>query len=314
MLRLLGSRIAQVVPVLLVMSLAVFTLTDLLPGDPTITVLGENATPQQREMLRREMGLDRSAPLRYLDWTSRILSSDFGLSLRTREPVSAMIAARLPVTVQLTILSMLVAALIGIPLGVVAALNRNSWIDLVVSVAALAGMALPFFWAGILLIRLFSIQLGWLPPSDYTPLWIDPARNLMLMILPALTVGGAMAGLIMRQTRSAMLQTMGQDFIRTARAKGVPEGTVVVRHGLRSALLPVVTVIGLQSGALIGGAVVTETIFSLPGLGTMIVDGIFQRDFAVVQGALLTVVLAVVVVNLITDLAYGLLDKRVRLS
>jgi len=314
MLRLLGSRIAQVVPVLLVMSLAVFTLTDLLPGDPTITVLGENATPQQREMLRREMGLDRSAPLRYLDWTSRILSSDFGLSLRTREPVSAMIAARLPVTVQLTILSMLVAALIGIPLGVVAALNRNSWIDLVVSVAALDGMALPFFWAGILLIRLFSIQLGWLPPSGYTPLWIDPARNLMLMILPALTVGGAMAGLIMRQTRSAMLQTMGQDFIRTARAKGVPEGTVVVRHGLRSALLPVVTVIGLQSGALIGGAVVTETIFSLPGLGTMIVDGIFQRDFAVVQGALLTVVLAVVVVNLITDLAYGLLDKRVRLS
>jgi len=314
MLRLVGSRIAQVVPVLLVMSLAVFTLTDLLPGDPTITVLGENATPQQREMLRREMGLDRSAPLRYLDWTSRILSSDFGLSLRTREPVSAMIAARLPVTVQLTILSMLVAALIGIPLGVVAALNRNSWIDLVVSVAALAGMALPFFWAGILLIRLFSIQLGWLPPSGYTPLWIDPARNLMLMILPALTVGGAMAGLIMRQTRSAMLQTMGQDFIRTARAKGVPEGTVVVRHGLRSALLPVVTVIGLQSGALIGGAVVTETIFSLPGLGTMIVDGIFQRDFAVVQGALLTVVLAVVVVNLITDLAYGLLDKRVRLS
>lgn len=314
MLRLVGSRIAQVVPVLLVMSLAVFTLTDLLPGDPTITVLGENATPQQREMLRREMGLDRSAPLRYLDWTSRILSSDFGLSLRTREPVSAMIAARLPVTVQLTILSMLVAALIGIPLGVVAALNRNSWIDLVVSVTALAGMALPFFWAGILLIRLFSIQLGWLPPSGYTPLWIDPARNLMLMILPALTVGGAMAGLIMRQTRSAMLQTMGQDFIRTARAKGVPEGTVVVRHGLRSALLPVVTVIGLQSGALIGGAVVTETIFSLPGLGTMIVDGIFQRDFAVVQGALLTVVLAVVVVNLITDLAYGLLDKRVRLS
>lgn len=314
MLRLVGRRIAQLIPVLLVMSLAVFTLTDLLPGDPTITVLGENATPQQREMLRREMGLDRSAPLRYLDWTSRILSSDFGLSLRTREPVSAMIAARLPVTVQLTILSMLVAALIGIPLGVVAALNRNSWIDLVVSVAALAGMALPFFWAGILLIRLFSIQLGWLPPSGYTPLWIDPARNLMLMILPALTVGGAMAGLIMRQTRSAMLQTMGQDFIRTARAKGVPEGTVVVRHGLRSALLPVVTVIGLQSGALIGGAVVTETIFSLPGLGTMIVDGIFQRDFAVVQGALLTVVLAVVVVNLITDLVYGLLDKRVRLS
>jgi peptide/nickel transport system permease protein len=314
MVRLLASRVTQIIPVLIVMSLAVFALTDLLPGDPTITVLGENATPQQREVLRKEMGLDRPAPLRYLDWMGRTVSGDFGRSLRTREPVAAMIAARLPVTVQLTVLSMLVASLIGIPLGIAAALNRNSWIDLTVSVAALAGMALPFFWAGILLIRLFSIQLGWLPPSGYVPLWIDPGRNLTLMILPSLTVGGAMAGLVMRQTRSAMLQTMGQDFIRTARAKGVPEGAVVLRHGLRSALLPVVTVIGLQSGALIGGAVVTETIFSLPGLGTMIVDGIFQRDFAVIQGALLTVVLAVVVVNLATDLAYGLLDKRVRLA
>jgi peptide/nickel transport system permease protein len=314
MLRLIASRLAQMVPVLLVMSLAVFALTDLLPGDPTITVLGENATPQQRETLRRDMGLDRPAPLRYLDWMGRTLSGDLNSSLRTREPVAAMIAARLPVTIELTILSMLVASLIGIPLGVVAALNRNSWIDLAVSVLALAGMALPFFWAGILLIRLFSIHLGLLPPSGYTPLWTDPARNLTLMILPALTVGGAMAGLIMRQTRSAMLQTMGQDFIRTARAKGVPESAVVIRHGLRSALLPVVTVIGLQSGALIGGAVVTETIFSLPGLGTMIVDGIFQRDFAVIQGALLTVVLAVVVVNLITDLAYCLLDRRVGLA
>jgi peptide/nickel transport system permease protein len=314
MLRLLARRVSQVIPVIIVMSLAVFALTDLLPGDPTITVLGENATPQQRATLRKEMGLDRPAPLRYLDWMGRTLSGDFGRSLRTREPVAAMIAARLPVTVQLTVLSMMVAALIGIPLGIAAALNRNSWIDLTVSVAALAGMALPFFWAGILLIRLFSIQLGWLPPSGYVPLWIDPGRNLTLMILPSLTVGGAMAGLVMRQTRSAMLQTMGQDFIRTARAKGVPESAVVLRHGLRSALLPVVTVIGLQSGALIGGAVVTETIFSLPGLGTMIVDGIFQRDFAVIQGALLTVVLAVVVVNLATDLAYGLLDKRVRLA
>jgi peptide/nickel transport system permease protein len=314
MLRLVVRRIIHVLPVLLVMSLAVFALTDLLPGDPTITVLGENATPQQREALRRDMGLDRPAPLRYADWIARTASGDFGRSLRTREPVSAMLASRLPVTVELTMLSMFVAILLGVPAGVAAALNRNTAVDLIVSIAALAGMALPFFWAGILLIRLFSIQLGWLPPSGYVPLWTNPARNLQLMILPSLTVGGAMAGLIMRQTRSAMLQTLGQDFVRTARAKGVPERDVVVRHALRSALLPVVTVIGLQSGALIGGAVVTETIFSLPGLGTMIVDGIFQRDFAVIQGALLTVVLAVVVVNLLTDLAYGLLDRRVRLA
>lgn len=314
MLRLLARRLAQVVPVLVVMSLAVFSLTDMLPGDPTITVLGENATPEQRAILRAEMGLDRPAPLRYADWMARTLSGDFGRSLRTREPVIEMIAARLPVTVELTVLSMLVATLIGVPAGVVAALRRNTAVDLAVSVLALAGMALPFFWAGILLIRLFSIQLGWLPPSGYVPFWTDPVRNLTLMILPSLTVGGAMAGLIMRQTRSAMLQTLGQDFVRTARAKGVPEREVVLRHALRSALLPVVTVIGLQSGALIGGAVVTETIFSLPGLGTMIVDGIFQRDFAVIQGALLTVVLAVVAVNLMTDLSYGLLDRRVRLA
>jgi peptide/nickel transport system permease protein len=313
MVRLIVRRMAQIIPVLLVMSLAVFALTDLLPGDPTITVLGENATPQQREALRLDMGLDRPAPLRYADWVVRTASGDFGRSLRTREPVSAMIVARLPVTVQLTLFSMLVAVVIGVPAGVAAALKHNTAVDLVVSVMALAGMALPFFWAGILLIRLFSIQLGWLPPSGYVPFWTNPARNLLLMVLPSLTVGGAMAGLIMRQTRSAMLQTLGQDFVRTARAKGVPERDVVIHHALRSALLPVVTVIGLQSGALIGGAVVTETIFSLPGLGTMIVDGIFQRDFAVIQGALLTVVMAVVVVNLLTDMAYGLLDRRVRL-
>lgn len=314
MLRLVGSRVAQLLPVLLVMSIAVFALTDLLPGDPTVTVLGENATPAQRAMLRAQMGLDRPAPLRYLAWLARLAQGDLGTSLRTREPVAAMLAARLPVTVQLAILSMLLAVAIGIPAGVVAALNRNGPLDLVVSVVALAGMALPFFWAGILLIRLFALRLGWLPPSGYVPFLVDPVRNLTLMILPTLTVGSAMAGLVMRQTRSAMLAALGQDFVRTARAKGVAEPAVVLRHALRSALLPVVTVIGLQAGTLIGGAVVTETIFSLPGLGTMIVDGIFQRDFAVVQGALLSVVLAVVMVNLATDLAYAALDRRVRLS
>jgi peptide/nickel transport system permease protein len=300
--------------VLIVMSVAVFALTDVLPGDPTVTVLGENASPAQREQLRREMGLDQPAPVRFAAWIGRTLSGDFGTSLRTREPVAQMLATRAPVTLQLMLMSMLLAVLVGVPAGVLAAVNRNTPIDLVVSVLALAGMALPFFWSGILLIRLFAVQLGWLPPSGYTPFWIDPWRNLTLMILPTITVGMAMAGLVMRQTRSAMLQTLGQDFVRTARAKGVPEREVIVRHALRSALLPVLTVVGLQAGALVGGAVVTETIFSLPGLGTMIVDGIFQRDFAVVQGALLTVVLAVVLVNLATDLGYAFADRRIRLA
>ena len=314
MLRLLRRRLLHVLPVLLVMSVAVFTLTDLLPGDPTVTVLGENASPAQREQLRREMGLDQPAPLRFVQWMGRTLSGDLGRSLRTREPVLEMLAARLPVTVQLMLLSMLLAVAIGVPAGVLAAVRRNTPLDLMVSVLALAGMALPFFWSGILLIRLFAVQLGWLPPSGYVPFWTDPLANLERMILPSVTVGAAMAGLVMRQTRSAMLGALGADFVRTARAKGVPEGQVILRHALRSALLPVVTVIGLQSGALVGGAVVTETVFSLPGLGTMIVDGIFQRDFAVIQGALLTVVLAVVVVNLLTDLAYAALDRRVRLA
>ena len=314
MLRLLRRRLLHVLPVLLVMSVAVFTLTDLLPGDPTVTVLGENASPAQREQLRREMGLDQPAPLRFVQWMGRTLSGDLGRSLRTREPVLEMLAARLPVTVQLMLLSMLLAVAIGVPAGVLAAVRRNTPLDLMVSVLALAGMALPFFWSGILLIRLFAVQLGWLPPSGYVSFWTDPLANLERMILPSVTVGAAMAGLVMRQTRSAMLGALGADFVRTARAKGVPEGQVILRHALRSALLPVVTVIGLQSGALVGGAVVTETVFSLPGLGTMIVDGIFQRDFAVIQGALLTVVLAVVVVNLLTDLAYAALDRRVRLA
>ncbi len=314
MLRLLRRRLLQVLPVLLVMSVAVFALTDLLPGDPTVTVLGENATPAQREQLRREMGLDQPAPVRFVQWMGRTLSGDLGRSLRTREPVLGMLAARLPVTVQLMAMSMLLAVAIGVPAGVMAAVRRNTPLDLMVSVLALAGMALPFFWSGILLIRLFAVHLGWLPPSGYVPFWTDPLANLERMILPSITVGAAMAGLVMRQTRSAMLGALGADFVRTARAKGLPEGQVILRHALRSALLPVVTVVGLQSGALVGGAVVTETVFSLPGLGTMIVDGIFQRDFAVIQGALLTVVLAVVVVNLLTDLAYAALDRRVRLA
>lgn len=313
-LRLILRRVLQALPVLFVSSIVVFALTDLLPGDPTVTALGENATPAQREQLRTQLGLDDPAPIRYLRWASSVAVGDLGTSLRTREPVAEMLATRLPVTVQLALMSMALAVAIGVPAGVAAAVRRNTTLDLLVSVAALAGMAIPFFWAGLLLIRVFSVWLGWLPPSGYVPFALDPIANLKLMILPTVTVGTAMAGLVMRQTRSAMLQVLGQDFVRTARAKGLTENEVVVRHALRNALVPVATVVGLQAGALIGGAVVTETIFSLPGLGTMIVDGIFQRDFAVVQGALLVVVVGVLAVNLLTDLSYALLDRRVRVA
>jgi peptide/nickel transport system permease protein len=224
-----------------------------------------------------------------------------------------MLAARMPVTLQLTLGAILLAVVVGVPLGILAALRRNSWLDMLCSAIAMSGVALPYFWTGMLLIILFSLVLRWLPPSGYVPLLQDPVGNLKLMILPTLTVGAAMSALVMRQTRTAMLQVLSQDFIRTARAKGVSEARVVLRHALRNALIPVITVIGLQTGALVGGAVVTETVFGMPGLGRMVVEGIFERDFAAVQGAILVIVAGVLAVNLATDLCYAALDRRIKL-
>jgi peptide/nickel transport system permease protein len=300
------------VPVAFIVTIIVFALTNLLPGDATVTILGEQATAEQRAAVRIEYKLDQPAPARYLHWIARVAQGDFGRSLRTREHVSEMLVARIPVTLQLTFLSILVAVAIGVPAGILAARFRGTLIDVVASFAAMSSVAIPYFWMGILLIMLFSLKLGWLPPSGYVRFADDPARNLQLMVLPALTIGTAFAALVMRQTRASMLQVLSLDYIRTARAKGLSESVVVVKHALRNALIPVVTVIGLQIGALLGGAVVTETVFALPGLGRMLVDGIFQRDFPVIQGAILFIVIAVFVVNLITDFIYRLFDPRVK--
>ncbi|TKT69874.1 ABC transporter permease [Aquamicrobium sp. LC103] len=313
MIAFLVRRLLQLVPVLLVMSLVVFSTSLMLPGDPTTTILGEDANAADRAALREELGLDQPIMVQYGRWLTRALSGDLGRSLRTREPVAEMLTARIPVTFELAILAVILSLVIGVPLGIIAALKRNSWIDSLVSALSLSSMAIPYFWVGILLIMLLSIRLNWLPPSGYVPFHTDPLTNLKLMIMPVITIGTAQAALVMRQTRTAMLQVMSQDYIRTARAKGAGEARVIVLHALRNALIPVITVVGLQMGALIGGAVVTETVFSLPGLGRMIVDGIFERDFPVVQGAILVVVLGVLVVNLLTDLSYTLVDRRVRL-
>lgn len=312
MIRYILKRIVQLLPVLAVMSLVVFTLTNILPGDPTVTVLGENASTAQREQLRLQLGLDQPIYVQFVRWAAQAATGNLGLSLQTGQPVTQMLAQRIPVTIELTLLSIVFAVLVGIPAGMLAARFRNTWIDLVVGFVALVGVAMPFFWMGILLVRAFSLALGWLPPSGYTPITSDIVGNLAIMIMPTITVGSTLAALIMRQTRTAMLQVISQDFIRTARAKGASELKVYFAHGLHNSLLPVVTVIGLQTGALLGGAVVTETIFALPGLGSMLVSAIFQRDFAVVQGAVLLVVLFVLVVNLLTDLSYALLDPRIR--
>jgi peptide/nickel transport system permease protein len=311
MLRQLLSRLLQIVPVMLIVTFAVFSMTFLLPGDPTHAILGERSTEQQRAALREQLGLDRPIPTQYVRWLGKVVTGDFGRSLLTQEPVKDMLAQRVPVTLQLTLLSMLLAVLIGVPCGIVAAVRRNSWVDSMVSFFAMSSMAVPYFWAGILLIMLFSIHLHWLPTSGYVPLTQDPLQSLKYSVLPTLTVGGAMAGLIMRQTRASMLGVMTADYIRTARAKGSSELRVIVFHGLRNAMIPVITVTGLQLGTLIGGAVVTETVFSLPGLGRMMVDGIFGRDFPAVQGAILVVVVGILLLNVLMDLSYRMVDKRI---
>jgi peptide/nickel transport system permease protein len=310
--RYLTRKLAQMLPVALIVTIIVFALTNLLPGDPTVTILGEQATAEQRAAVRVEYGLDRPAPLRYVEWLGRAAQGDFGRSLRTREHVSEMLAARVPVTLQLTFIAILIAVAIGVPAGILAARFRGTGIDVVVSFIAMSSVAIPYFWMGVMLILFFSLRLGWLPPSGYVPFFADPVQNLRLMVLPAVTIGTAFAALVMRQTRASMLQVLTQDYIRTARAKGMSEPRVVLKHALRNALIPVSTVVGLQIGALLGGAVVTETVFAMPGLGRMLVDGIFQRDFPVIQGAILFIVVAVFAVNVLTDLLYRLFDPRVK--
>ena len=312
MLPYLAKKLAQMLPVAFFVTIIVFALTNLLPGDPTVTILGEQASPEQRAAVRVEYGLDQPAPVRYVTWLARVAQGDFGRSLRTREDVGEMLAARIPVTLELGFLSLLIAVAIGMPAGILAARFRGSLIDVAASLIAMSSVAVPYFWMGVLLIMLFSLKLGWLPPSGHIRFFDDPGGNLRLMVMPALTIGTAFAALVMRQTRASMLQVLSMDYIRTARAKGLSERLVLIRHALRNALIPIVTVIGLQIGALLGGAVVTETVFALPGLGRMLVDGIFQRDFPVIQGAILFIVIAVFAVNLLTDLLYRAFDPRVK--
>ena len=259
--RFLLSRLSQVAVVVVLVCITIFVLTNLLPGDPTVTILGEEATAEQRAKARADYGLDLPAPVRFAHWIGNAATGDLGRSLRSNEPVVRMLADRIPVTLQLTLMSIVIAILIGLPAGIVAARFRGTLLDVAASIVAMTSVAIPYFWMGVLLIMLFALKLAWLPPSGYVPFLSDPVGNLKLMILPSLTIGTAFAALIMRQTRASLLQVLSQDYIRSARAKGLSEPAVLLRHGLRNALIPVVTVIGLQIGALLGGAVVTETVF-----------------------------------------------------
>lgn len=312
MLGFLVRRLLEMVPTVFAMSLVIFAIVAILPGDVTLSLLGEDSTREQREVLRGQLGLNDPLYVQYFKWLAGAVTGDLGSSLRSGEPVLSIVLDRAPVTIQLTILSIIIALLIGVPTGIYAALHRNTFGDVTLRTLALAGVAIPNFWLGIMLILLFSLWLGLLPPSGYRPFFESPLDSLRLMILPALTMGTGLAAVIMRQTRASMLEVLNKDYIKTATAKGVSSGEIIRRHALPNSLIPVITVTGLQIGALMNGAVITEVVFSLPGVGRMAADAVFTRDIPVIQGAIVVIILAVLVVNLITDLVYAYVDPRIK--
>ena len=313
MIRILGYRIVQTIPVLIIVSALIFAITMLLPGDPVYAVLGDYATDEQIQEVREQYGFDKPVPVQYLNWAERVLTGDLGRSIRSKERVSELLISRLPVTIELAVLSIFVAVAIGIPLGTLAAVKRNTLIDTSTSFLAITGLAIPNFWAGILLILLFTVGLSWLPPSGYVPFLQDPIQNLRLMIMPALTLGTALTAMIMRQTRASTINVSGQDYVRTANAKGISGRRILVRHVLRNAMIPVATVTGLQVGRVLGGAVIVESIFSLPGMGKLVVESIFSRDFPVIQASILLIVVMIMIVNVAIDIIYTFLDPRIEL-
>ncbi|WP_428535073.1 ABC transporter permease [Rhodopila sp.] len=309
----LGSRLAQIVPTLVLVSMLVFGLQQLMPGDPALALAGEQSgDPQVVAQIRQELWLDRALPLQYLHWVGNLLRGNLGYSWHTRQPVAQLIAQKLPVTAQLGVMAFVIAVLIGVPTGVLAAVKRNGPLDYLANAIGLAGLSMPTFWLGIMLILLVSVDLGWLPPSGYVPLTQDFGRSLATTIMPAFVLGNAIAAILMRHTRSAMLLTLDQDYVRTARAKGLPEWRVILRHALRNALIPVVTLGALELGTLLSGAVLTEQVFSIPGFGKMVVDAVFDRDYPVVQGVVLVTALLFIVLNLLADVLYVLINPRLR--
>jgi peptide/nickel transport system permease protein len=316
MLRYVLRRLIVMVPVLLVISLVTFALMSIVIGDPVLLILGQEtaADEQTIERMRADLGLDRPLPVQYVDWLSHVARGDLGQSMRSPVPVSQTIIDRLPVTLELTLLTLVLSLSIALPLGIVAALRPGSLVDVAISAMASIGLSIPNFWLGILLIYAFALKLGWLPSGGFVRFTEDPLQNLKLMILPTMTLSTAYIGSQARYMRSAMLDVLGQDYVRTARAKGLAERTVIWAHAARNALMPVITIVGLELAGLFGGAVVTETIFSLPGIGTLLVQSVFGRDVTMVQGIVLFITLAVVLVNLVTDLAYALVDPRIRVS
>jgi peptide/nickel transport system permease protein len=304
-------KLLEVIPILLLVSMILFIIINLLPGDAAMAVMGESVNQEDLARTRAELGLDKPCYVRYADWLFKVLQGDLGRAVKSNQPVTEIVLQRLPVTVELTLLAMLISILLAVPAGIFAALQRNSVWDVLNAIVSMIGLAMPPFWMGILLILLFSVWWGWLPSSGYVGFFKDPLKNLQHLAMPAFAIGLAFAATIMRQIRSSMLEVLGEEYIVTARAKGLRESVVIWKHALRNALIPVVTVISMQMGRLIGGAVVTETVFALPGVGREMVDGIIARDYPVVMALILITALCVVLTNTLVDIIYVVIDPRI---
>lgn len=312
MLSLLGRRLVQLLPTLFFVSIIIFGLQQLLPGDPALAMAGEDKDPDVIAAIRARYHLDQPIPVQYLYWIKGVLSGDLGQSIRLNVPVLDLIAQKLPVTLQLAVMAMVIALAIGVTAGILSAVTKGSAVDYVVSVLSLVGISTPNFWLGIMLIFFFAVKLGWLPASGYVSPFEDLGQSLATTIMPAFVLGNAIAGVLMRHTRGAMLQALSSDYVRTARAKGLRGRTVVLRHAMRNALTPVITLGALEFGTLLSGAVLTEQIFTIPGFGKLIVDAVFNRDYAVVQGVVLVTATSYIGLNLLADIGYVLANPRLR--
>ncbi|PZX16945.1 peptide/nickel transport system permease protein [Palleronia aestuarii] len=312
MLSFILRRLLIAIPTIILISIFVFSLQKFLPGDPVLAMAGEERDPETIAFLREKYNLNDPIPVQYLSWVGNALTGDLGISLRTNQPVLELIGQKLPVTIQLATMSMIFALLIGIPAGILSAIRKGTITDYVANIVALSGLSIPNFWLGIMLILLVSVKWQLLPASGYVPFDQDPLRSIQVMIMPAFVLGTALAATLMRHTRSAMLTVLTSDYVRTARAKGLTERRVILHHAFRNALTPIVTLSALLFGELIAGAVLTEQIFTVPGFGKLVVDAVFNRDYAVVQGIVLVTAVGFIVMNLLADIAYVLLNPRLR--
>jgi peptide/nickel transport system permease protein len=314
MLRYLLHRFLAMVPVVLLVSATVFSLIHLTPGDPAVIMAGESQDPVVVAGIRRELGLDQPIPVQYAIWLGHAVRGDLGQSIRTRQPVLEAVLERLTPTLLLSAMAMALSLAIAFPAGALSAIRPDSREDMAGTVFTLLGVSMPNFLLALILIFVFAVRLRWLPTSGYLDPFEEFVPGIRTLVLPAITLGTAMAAVVTRMVRSSLLEVLEQDYIRTARSKGLRERTVVVRHALKNALIPVVTIVGLQTGNLIGGAVITEYVFGIPGVGRLVVDSIFSKDYPMVQGVVLLTALAFVSANLLVDVLYGYLDPRIRYS